>query len=1003
MRACKKISTLALVLFVFGGAVLAQDRGFGNIAERQRTSTVLGGTGMFNTFATRTLYKGEFNFAVFWNNFDRDPGDIDINQIPFNFTVGLTNRWEMWVNWITWQQVTSRQPFLLSGYQYNAARLFGDPLQILGPPVGGNGRAAFFPGTGSAGGGILPALGRFSIPVGGDGLDNLNSPAGTRGLPVVGLGPAIISDRPGFFNDLPFFGVVDFLGFDGLGRPVLGPRESANGSSDVYVGTKYNLIDANRHWFSMALAGYLKIPVSRDDQARARGRTSGEFEYGPMLIFGQEFAGHRLRFYENIGYIHTGDIHRGGVKVLDLRDKTLLNIGGSYSWSKYVELLAELTGTIYAGKGTPSFERVNPWDLNLGARFFLRDGTVAFGGAYRRSLFSSDKRGVSVLECTTVIKPPKDDCPKDPHGYGHSGYTPPCYPSPPETIIECKPREVRFGEGDRNGFVGFFSVGARKECPPPPVPTCALEAAPGSVTRGERLTVSVKPTTPGYNDAEVDYQYRWEMRDARGGSVQVSGAGNVIDVPTARLVCGSYTVTAIVTATVKGSDYPECPDNSAQSTCAASFEVTEPPCPNVTCSIVSSATTVTEGDRVVLRAASTPGSNVTYRWSATGGRLSSTTGAEVTLNTTGVTRAVTVRVEVSTGASRCDQPCAGGSCSTTIAVREIPPPPPRPEIIRPCGPIFFPFNSARINNEHKACLDEIAITLQQDPRSLLVIDGHRDSAERAGISLTRANNARDYLVGDKAIAASRITVRNFSDTCPFENNDPKLNRRVEFWIIPEGASISDINAVKRCGGGAVPHVITNESPATIVEPDRPSRRAPARKDGRPEPETMLEEREDEIDSRLSGSANESPNATASRPLTTQASGYPRGARTETSFATATVVRAVSARMIDGALRIFVDTDGATQFKDFILTNPSRVVIDITGVRNAFGNKALPVISGLVDRVRIGEPVPGVVRIVVDLKTAACYRVMQDGASLVIIISDSSVASKADAQPATVNH
>src|ERR1044072_9491462 len=238
MRAGKRISTLALVLLVFGGVVFAQDNRFGNIAERQRTSTVLGGTGMFNTFSTRTLYKGVFNFAVLWNNFDRDPADLDINPIPVNFTLGLTNRWEIWIDWITWQQTTSRQPFLLSGYQYNAVRLFGDAFQILGPASGGNGRAAFFPGTGSVGGGILPALGRFAIPVGGSRLSNLNSSAGPGGPPVVGLGPAIISDRPGFFNDLPFFGVVDFLGFDGLGRPVLGPRESANGSGDVYAGTK---------------------------------------------------------------------------------------------------------------------------------------------------------------------------------------------------------------------------------------------------------------------------------------------------------------------------------------------------------------------------------------------------------------------------------------------------------------------------------------------------------------------------------------------------------------------------------------------------------------------------------------------------------------------------------------------------------------------------------------------------------------------------------------------
>ena len=160
MKTVLRISALALALLLTASLAGAQSTSqFGNIAERQRTSTVLGGTGLFNTFSTRTLYKGEFNFALFWNNFDRSPGALDINQVPFNITVGLTDRWELWVDWVTWQQTTSRQPFLLSGYQYNAVRQFGSPFEILGPPVRGrNGSAAFFPGTGSLVGGILPAL-----------------------------------------------------------------------------------------------------------------------------------------------------------------------------------------------------------------------------------------------------------------------------------------------------------------------------------------------------------------------------------------------------------------------------------------------------------------------------------------------------------------------------------------------------------------------------------------------------------------------------------------------------------------------------------------------------------------------------------------------------------------------------------------------------------------------------------------------------------------------------
>jgi len=293
-------------------------------------------------------------------------------------------------------------------------------------------------------------------------------------------------------------------------------------------------------------------------------------------------------------------------------------------------------------------------------------------------------------------------------------------------------------------------------------------------------------------------------------------------------------------------------------------------------------------------------------------------------------------------------------------VQAIPPPPRRPEIIRPCGPIFFPFNGARITNEHKACLDEVALALQQDPRAAVVIDGHRDSSERVGISLTRANNARDYLVSDKGVDPARITVRNFGDTCPQEKGDPALNRRVEFWILPEGATIADVDAAKKCRPGSSPHEITNEQPAEPVQPSRPRRRRPG------EPGDM-----------------EDGNTQTSTTVT---------ARNDGPLSQATVVRSVTARRANGALRITVDADGVVQFKDFTLTEPARIVVDITGVHSSLGSKTIPAVGGLVDRVRVGEPAPGIMRIVVDLKAMTRYRVMRDGASLVIIVGEEGVAA-----------
>jgi hypothetical protein len=253
----------------------------------------------------------------------------------------------------------------------------------------------------------------------------------------------------------------------------------------------------------------------------------------------------------------------------------------------------------------------------------------------------------------------------------------------------------------------------------------------------------------------------------------------------------------------------------------------------------------------------------------------------------------------------------------------------------------------------------------------LVIDGHRDSSERVGISVSRANNARDYLVSEKGIDPVRITVRNFGDTCPLESGDRNLNRRVEFWVLPEGATLSDVDAVKRCRPGSTPQEITGEQPTPATEPARP------RRTRRPEPNGSLSEPETE------------ERDVASQPTVGSATA---SARSERSLAPASVVRSVSARIVDGALRIIVDTDGAVRFRDFTLTGPSRIVIDLTGVRSAFGSKTLPVASGLVERIRVGEPGPAAVRIVIDIRAMIRYRVLKDGATLIVVVGDQGAAA-----------
>jgi hypothetical protein len=113
---------------------------------------------------------------------------------------------------------------------------------------------------------------------------------------------------------------------------------------------------------------------------------------------------------------------------------------------------------------------------------------------------------------------------------------------------------------------------------------------------------------------------------------------------------------------------------------------------------------------------------------------------------------------------------------------------------------------------------------------------------------------------------------------------------------------------------------------------------------------------------------------------------------------ASAVQSVRTLAANGGLRIFVETDGEAKFQDFTLTNPARIVIDILGVQNTFGNKVIPVDSGMIDRVRVGQPKPGVVRVVLDTNATVGYSLTREGRSLIIDVGLKSPAVDPPTQP-----
>jgi hypothetical protein len=65
----------------------------------------------------------------------------------------------------------------------------------------------------------------------------------------------------------------------------------------------------------------------------------------------------------------------------------------------------------------------------------------------------------------------------------------------------------------------------------------------------------------------------------------------------------------------------------------------------------------------------------------------------------------------------------------------------------------------RVDNEAKACLDDVSLNLQRNGDVRLVITGFFGTNERGILADQRAVNTKDYLVKEKGIDRSRIEVR----------------------------------------------------------------------------------------------------------------------------------------------------------------------------------------------------------------------------------------------------
>jgi outer membrane protein OmpA-like peptidoglycan-associated protein len=182
------------------------------------------------------------------------------------------------------------------------------------------------------------------------------------------------------------------------------------------------------------------------------------------------------------------------------------------------------------------------------------------------------------------------------------------------------------------------------------------------------------------------------------------------------------------------------------------------------------------------------GDPLTYAWATTAGRVTGT-GPTVILETAGTVcdSAITVRVTVNDG--------RGGTATATDVVRVVCPRAQKAESVT-CTSSGFPRNLARLNNVDKACLDDVAARLRQDPRSRVVVVGHADPRESHPdvLGRKRAEAVKAYLVKERGIEEARVSARTAGATRSLGATGQgswARNSRVEIVFLPEGTAYSE--------------------------------------------------------------------------------------------------------------------------------------------------------------------------------------------------------------------
>jgi hypothetical protein len=778
-----------------------------NTAPTAGTGGSSGGpTGLFTVYDGQTLRRGEYTFSAAFSNYDRDPGNADITDVPLSFQIGLTNRIELFFNTNAYRGIkinsprnlssfslpnsqvrigafvgsapaiilapqgpgvslfpnqavfrpTGSQPFVQFpyvpgsngnfGFPFNIGTVFGFPVgpPLLGPPRPGGKGADEFPGVGSVFGSILPGVVFQTTTI---------TPPGNRTFEI----PTSFATAPSYLPDAPFvnrtWGESAFNTFTG------GVKWRFTGiTNPIGVGVvAYYTWNADH---AKDFQGFNQL-----QRGASAGGNRGDIS---VFLFADSRVSKHFNLSANLGYTWNSDVKgefpNGKFTLLDRADELNGSVGADFPINRYFQPIFELRALRYVGGHTPNAFPQNPIDGIAGFRIYPARW-MSIGLAYRYNFNEQDEgyfddndtfNQAVLVPCFTVAT-------QVPGGVA----PPPCF-TVQTSSIRGVPPGFTLSE-DPHGYIVQFTVGRRNkravDIPNHPADVTALNVSdtdiqlpcpPGfrSTSGGcnDSTTINVTTTAVDPDNDVLTYNYT-----VSGGRVVGQGASVQWDL--SGVSKGTYTITAGVddgcgicgktmTQSVNIGDCPDC------------VKVCE--CPSV--SISGPAGITNPGDAMTFTANVSGGSQdtVTYNWTVSAGTIESGQGTpSITVRTTREMAGGNVTATLTIGG-----PAPACGCTTTFSETAGVSPAPSSTQVDTFGPAK--------DDDVKARVDNFYTQLNANPNSQGYIINYGTPAEikRRRAQIVKAINFRKY-------DPSRVTF--------VDGPDKGTGIETHFYLVPPGA------------------------------------------------------------------------------------------------------------------------------------------------------------------------------------------------------------------------